>query len=65
MGYEKPEIFGFVGGVLKGMVEEIRSMVDWFEVEGYGSDITVFKGEVPELQDLRKRSRARGKSGKT
>jgi hypothetical protein len=54
LGYDMPTTFGFVGGLVKFAVKELRVMFDWFKNDGYGCDIKALREEEPELQDLAK-----------
>ncbi|EME38900.1 hypothetical protein DOTSEDRAFT_180879 [Dothistroma septosporum NZE10] len=44
--------FWFLGGVLKYMVAEIGSMINWFGAEGYKADIAACKRVHPQMMDL-------------
>ncbi|KAK5114109.1 hypothetical protein LTR62_002678 [Meristemomyces frigidus] len=44
--------FWFLGGVLKYMVAELGTMINWFGSDGYRADIAARRKEYPGLMDL-------------
>ncbi|KAL5319091.1 hypothetical protein ACEPPN_014161 [Leptodophora sp. 'Broadleaf-Isolate-01'] len=53
MGFDLPMISPFLGGRIRHMIKELRTMFGWFKTDGYKVDIKALRAEYPELQDFR------------
>ncbi|KAF2689179.1 putative NmrA-like family domain-containing protein 1, partial [Lentithecium fluviatile CBS 122367] len=53
-GSDMPETFGFVGSVIKVVLQEqLGDMFVWFKEKGFGADVAALKKEYPFLMDFR------------
>lgn len=51
-GYELPTSYWFVAKALFFAVTEMRTMFQWFMMDGYGVDIVALRKIHPEMQDF-------------